>query len=197
VPQALNVSTALLMLAYRLLGRLADAGVPQDRVARQIHTMAQSGLTATIGQHRDLAAEGLTDLTTEEALDIARQKAGALLGGACRLGALVGTTDEALLALYEAWGRHYGTAAQLANDVHDVEETGHKSDLQRAKGTLPLLYARHAAAAGPAGSDDLAASGAMHFTWAIYQLERRAGDSILGRLAERGQAVSCLQALVS
>src|SRR5207249_1627125 len=92
---------------------------------------------------------------------------------------------------------HYGTAAQLANDYHDVEETGHKSDLRRAKGTLPLLYARHSASAGPIGLADLTASGAMHFTWAIYQLERRAGDRVLGELAERDQAVSYLQALVS
>jgi geranylgeranyl pyrophosphate synthase len=197
VPQALNVSTALLMLAYRLLGQLSDDGVAHDLVARQVYTMAQAGLTATIGQHRDLAVEGAADLSTEDALDIARQKAGALLGGACRLGALLGTTDEELLALYEAWGRHYGTAAQLANDFHDVEETSHKSDRRRSKGTLPLLYALHAADAAGARPPDLAASGAMHFTWAIYQLERRAGDRVMAELARRGQEVSYLQSLVS
>jgi hypothetical protein len=36
----------------------------------------------------------------------------------------------------------------------------------------------------------------MHFTWAIYRLERRAGDRVLAELAKRGQEVSYLQSLV-
>jgi len=47
-----------------------------------------------------------------------------------------------LLDLYHQWGRHYGTAAQLSNDLHDAENQQSKSDIERHKGTLPLLYAR-------------------------------------------------------
>lgn len=203
VAQALNASTALLMLAHEQLARLDEWGVPAARVPLFTRALAAAGLAATGGQHHDLAAEGQPDLTIEAALDIARRKAGTLVGGACRLGATLGTDDEGLLGRYEAWGRHFGTASQLANDLHDAERASGKSDLRRAKGTLPLIYARRGAGAGqgtiaaaPPTEQELVAGGALHFTWVVLQLERQACAAVLEQLADRGQSVARLRGLL-
>lgn len=196
--QALNVATALLLLAQQILLRLTADGVAIERTALFARTLAEAGLEATGGQHRDLAGEGGAHISTDDALTTARLKAGALVGGACRLGALVGTSDETLLDLYQTWGRHYGTAAQLSNDLHDAGDQGNKSDLARQKGTLPLLYAR-AEPTAPAPADpsqDLMASGALHFTWVILEIERQRCASLLDDLAARGQAVTSLRDLL-
>ena len=56
-----------------------------------------------------------------------------------RLGAMLGTTDQQLLAKYDEYGKHLGTAGQLLNDLRDTLDTTTKTDLQRKKKTLPLL----------------------------------------------------------
>jgi len=193
--QALNASTALLLLAQNILCRLDQAGLPADRVALFVHALTEAGIEATTGQHRDLAATGNSLASTEVALTIARLKAGALAGGACRLGALAGTTDESLLTLYHDWGQHFGTGAQLANDLHDAEDREHKSDAERGKDTLPLLYARSLQQPQEViGS--VAASGALHFTWVILELERQECARILEQLITLGQQTSELRALL-
>lgn len=203
--QALNASTALLLLAQQTLSRLGEVGIPPERVPALVQTLARAGLTATGGQHLDLASEGRDDVSTADALDIARRKAGALVGGACRLGALLGTTDEEVLALYDTWGRHYGTAAQLANDLHDAENESDKSDVHRAKATLPLIYGRESQSRvlpsngrdGNLAPQSLQASGALHFTWVALEIECQACAGVLEQLAARGQAVAQLRAISS
>jgi geranylgeranyl pyrophosphate synthase len=196
--QALNVSTALLLLAQQILLQLTDDGVPADHVALLARTLVEAGVQATGGQHRDLASENDPTISTDEALTIARLKAGALAGGACRLGALVGTSDATLLDLYQEWGQHYGTAAQLSNDLHDAENQEQKSDTTRHKGTLPLLYSRTDTAPTPATMPpaELAASGALHFTWVILEIERQHCLKILAELTEREQAITGLRELL-
>ncbi|HEX5502763.1 MAG TPA: polyprenyl synthetase family protein [Thermomicrobiales bacterium] len=202
MPRALNASTALLGLAHRLLGDLGRAGVPAGRLPRFHATLAEAGLAATGGQHLDLTAEGRAETTPEDAVEIARRKAGALVAGAFRLGALLGAEDEALLALYADLGRHYGTAAQLANDLHDVANPGRKTDLEREKGTLPLVFDRRGAPAEATADDAppaerLRLSGALHFTWVVIELERQACARLLAELRGRGQATAWLERLLA
>ena len=127
-----------------------------------------------------------------QALATARQKSGALAGMACRLGALTGTTDPDLLDLYERWGMHFGTAAQLANDLHDATATGRKSDLALGRGTLPLVYFGKREEAG----EQVVGSGALHFTWVVLEIERQYCADLLEQLAARQQNVAQLRALL-
>lgn len=157
-------------------------------------TLAEAGIAATGGQHRDLTAERNDATTYDDALQTARLKAGVLVASACKLGALVATTDPELLALYYDWGMHYGTAAQLSNDLHDAEDVEDKSDIARQKGTLPLLYERGKNSAETAMNP--AASGALHFTWVVLEIERQHCAEIADELAARGQAVENLRALL-
>lgn len=204
VARALNVSTGLLMLGQRVLSDLAADGVPAARVASFARALTEAGALATGGQHLDLSTEGRADLTPTDALDIARRKGGALVAGACRLGALVGTDDQDLLALYTEYGRHYGTAAQLANDLHDAGDLGRKSDLARSKGTLPLIYDRRSVGSVRPGASpgeaemvqQLRGGGALHFTWVVLEVERQACAGVLDQLEARGQAVAWLRTLL-
>jgi geranylgeranyl pyrophosphate synthase len=193
MPQALNAATALLFLGQQTLLQIPSrAGLPD--AADFLRVLTASSLTATGGQYLDLASVGGATSATEDALAIARQKAGALSSAACRIGAMVGTADATLLELYGLWGMHFGTAAQLANDLHDATAPNLKSDLQRQKGTLPLTFTRRNA--HNVEPHSVSASGALHFTWVVLEIERDACRSIGEQLAERQQDVSALRDLL-
>jgi geranylgeranyl pyrophosphate synthase len=194
-PQALNVSTALLLLSQRMLLDVplrAELPTPID-FAR---TLTNSGLTATGGQHRDLASVGFATDSPDDVLETARLKAGALASAACRLGAMVGTADEALLELYGRWGAHYGTVAQLANDLHDALDTTEKSDIARRKSTMPLIFG-HRAATDTGEALEFPESGALHFTWVVVEMERQACRELADQLESQGQQIVNLRQFVS
>jgi geranylgeranyl diphosphate synthase type I len=194
IAQALNISTLLLMLAQSVLLNLTADNVVSERIVLFAKTLADAGVEATGGQHRDLAAESNTTISYDDALQTARLKAGVLVACACKLGALVATDDPELLALYYDWGIHYGTAAQLSNDLHDVDDQEGKSDIARQKGTLPLLYER---ASNPTEMmSDPRQSGALHFTWVVLEIERQRCAEIADRLADHGQAADNLRTLL-
>lgn len=195
IPQALNIATALLLLPQTLLSKLTTDGITLARVALLTQTLAEAGLTATGGQHRDLLGEQHNALSYEDAIETARMKAGALVAGACKLGALVGTDDSDLLARYADWGLHYGTAAQLSNDLHDAEDEDEKSDLMRQKGTVPLLYQRGTDTTSAIGTTTQG-SGALHFTWVVLEIERQHCAAIADELETQGQAAIHLRALL-
>lgn len=185
IPQALNGATALLLLAPRMLLDLPTRdGLPSPGDFARV--LVDGGLTATGGQHLDLTGEGFAAGSPEEALAVARRKAGVLASVACRLGAMVGTTDETLLDLYGRWGMHYGTVAQLANDLHDAVDDAAKSDIARKKSTLPLLFS-HRVASETGSNSGVAASGALHFTWVVVEIERQACRDLADELDARGQ----------
>lgn len=194
MPQALNAATALLLIGQRILLDL-PARPPLPDPADFARALALGGLAATGGQHLDLAAEGQGATSADDALAIARRKSGALASTACRLGAMVGTGDPALLDLYSRWGTHFGTAAQLANDLHDAFDAGRKSDVARRKKTLPLAYHERSTADARVPVT-IAASGALHFTWVIVEIERQACREIAEQLAARGQDVAPLRRAV-
>ena len=191
MPQALNVTTGLLLLGQRLLLALPirHGLLPPVEFAR---TLIDAGFIATGGQHLDLTTEGFTAVSPDEVLATARRKSGALVSAACRLGAMVGTVDEDLLDLYARWGAHYGTAGQLANDLHDALDTDLKSDVARQKSTLPLLFRKRLAIA----TEDLSSSGALHFTWVVVEIERQACRELTDELEARGQRIAQLRQFV-
>ncbi|MDI3339975.1 MAG: polyprenyl synthetase family protein [Sphaerobacter sp.] len=191
IGQAVGVAGALLVLAYELLGRLEEVGLPADRIPAFIQGLSRCALTAGGGQYLDLASEGRPDLSLDEALDIGRRKGGELAAAACRLGALVGTQDENELALYESLGRHLGTVEQLANDLQDAAVGAVKTDRERGKRTLPLVYA------GARDGREIDECEAQFFTRVVMEGERERVREILERLAARGHAVAALARLVS
>ncbi|HET9014385.1 MAG TPA: polyprenyl synthetase family protein [Thermomicrobiaceae bacterium] len=198
MPQALNAGAALLMLGQQVLADVVNDGVPPDRAYRLQRELLDAALRAAGGQHLDLAAEGASVTSSDEAFQVVQLKAGALVAGACCLGALLGTDDVTVLALYEEWGRHWGAAAQLENDLRDATEESGKRDREREKGTLPLVYAREApeASGEDLPPDALVGSDALGFTQLVIEVERQRAAMALDALTARGQDVAALRELM-
>jgi geranylgeranyl pyrophosphate synthase len=197
--QALNVATALLFIAPLVLekiGRVHPLGAdPADYCA----TLARLGLTATLGQHHDLTTATNHESSLEEALMITRAKSGSLAACAVRLTALLGTNNSVILELYEDFGRHYGTMVQLANDLHDAQSTGDKSDLTLRKPTLPVIFFLRGSDKAPLVEltpEAVAKSGALQFTWVVFERERQACHEVLDRLDGHNQDTTALRGLV-
>jgi geranylgeranyl pyrophosphate synthase len=152
--RVLNVALVLISLSQRMLLSLLELDLPVTLPARLMDMMQNAILLASSGQQRDLLAERrpACELTSEECLEIASAKAGALLSLACQMGAVCAGANDADIALCAEAGRLLGVAAQLDNDAHDLstllqpaaQGTPSKSDLVRGKKTLPIVLAAHA-----------------------------------------------------
>ena len=155
--RVLNVSTALLGLTNRILLSLSEIGYPAERVIRLLSTVQEALIIATAGQHRDILAEkrSAESFTTDECIEIAEGKAGALMSLACRLGALCANVNDEALAQFSEMGKLLGITHQLDNDSHDLyhilqhQQMGAsvgmiKTDLVRQKKTLPVVLAAQA-----------------------------------------------------
>lgn len=155
--RVLNVSTALLTLTQRAILSLAQYATSPTQALRLLAALQEATLVAVSGQHRDLLAEqkAAQDISVEDCIDIASAKAGAIMGLACKLGAMcAGATDEVCRQFAEL-GELSGIAQQLDNDAHDLyhllnldtsvespeEETILKTDLVRQKKTMPVVLA--------------------------------------------------------
>jgi geranylgeranyl diphosphate synthase type I len=155
--RTLNVSTTLLMLTQRAILSLSQQGIASERILSLLDTIQECTLAATAGQHRDLLAEqrSAQELTREECIEIAAGKAGAIMGLACRLGALCAGATDALCEQFSEVGELLGISHQLDNDAHDLyyllqsdtsavtpnEALNVKTDLVRRKKTLPVVLA--------------------------------------------------------
>lgn len=135
---AILLGDALLVVAYKVL-----AGVGCKESVRLSGTLFEM----LHGQMLDMGFENRTDITIGEGLVMAAGKTGALLGGACRLGALSAGADEARSAYFGEFGENLGLAFQLIDDLlgiwGDPAVTGKPvhSDLRARKKSLPLLAA--------------------------------------------------------
>lgn len=178
VPIVLNAATALLALAHATLGARSDATVARHSAQ---DALWYGLLVATGGQHLDLAAAGGPPLSTEECLDIARRKGGALAEACCWAGAAMGTDDVALIEQCGLLGRSIGLYGQLDNDMHDAGgETG-KSDLARRKQTLPIAVARMGDEFGVLS--EAVWRGGIQLAYALLHTERARAQEILGNVA--------------
>jgi geranylgeranyl diphosphate synthase type I len=197
-PRAINTSTALLALGYSVLSELHRDGVAFERIPTFIHAISSSIFCATVGQDADLSIE-LQQASVSTVHNVARMKAGSLVGGACRLGAMTGSNETTVLDMYESWGIHYGIMAQFANDLHDASDTINKSDYKMNKGTLPLVFHR-ASKTGVDGFEfdekALWDDGTYHFVWTAIEAERQLCQNILSELAASGFIVDELARLL-
>ncbi len=145
VPAALLAGDALLVLALRVV---ADTGVAEAArlVVDVLHDLMR-------GQSADVAFTRRTDLTVEDYWPMAEGKTGALLAGACMLGAVLAGVDAGQVEALGGFGRNVGVAFQCIDDVlgiwGDPVRTGKPvgTDLVARRNTLPVLAA--VAAGGP------------------------------------------------
>ncbi|MBB2913809.1 geranylgeranyl diphosphate synthase type I [Streptosporangium becharense] len=136
---AVLAGDALWTLALQILVRAGDPAA--------LDTLIRTMADLMRGQSEDVAFESRDDVTAEEYLSMAEGKTGALLGGACAIGALLGGSSPDQAAQLELFGRHLGVAFQCADDVLGIwghpERTGKPvgSDVTARKKTFPVLAA--------------------------------------------------------
>ena len=134
---------ALQSLAFETL---ASAPLESGRVVRCLKILSEAAGYRGMcqGQFLDMEGEGKS-LTAEELTHINNLKTGALLSGACRMGAAAAGADEKQLEAAGTFGSLLGLAFQIRDDVLDVISTDAElgksvgSDVQEHKNTYMAL----------------------------------------------------------
>jgi len=149
----LNAAYTLSVLSRRALSTLPLPLVTTAQREQLLNLVDEALLIAVQGQHQDLLAEKreLAAVSPEECLTIATAKGGILLRLVCHLATLAANASDEVSAGFAQIGEHVGTAFQIENDIHDLEtlltasssatSASGKSDLTRAKKTLPTVFA--------------------------------------------------------
>ncbi|MFC7385363.1 polyprenyl synthetase family protein [Sphaerisporangium rhizosphaerae] len=139
IPMAILAGDAMFALAFEALG------TPERRPAD--HHLARTLRELMAGQSRDLRFERLGAPSIGECIDMIEGKTGALLGSACRLGALYGSAPTPVAEAFGRFGLDLGVAFQLLDDLlgiwGDPKATGKPvgSDLQARKKSAPVVAA--------------------------------------------------------
>jgi geranylgeranyl diphosphate synthase type I len=164
--QAINAANLMLVMAQQVLVWEAQRPGGSAHAVAALGALQDMLVEAAVGQHLDMAYEQMPyrDVTPEMSGQMTDKKAGALIGGACRMGALMAGANDEVTALVWRFGRQVGGMAQLANDIQDVLPLGTavvgqaggdaliappKTDLARRKRTLPIVFALRDEAAEP------------------------------------------------
>lgn len=149
--QAMNTANLMLVVAQQTLLKhgLEPGG---ERNLHALQALLDIGLQAGVGQHLDMLYSGLApqDVTLEMAAHVTSLKAGALIGGAFRMGALMAGAQGEVLETLTRFGQELGGIAQVLNDIQDVlpqatglgteAVAGRKTDISHRKRTLPIVF---------------------------------------------------------
>jgi len=139
--QAVNAATALLALARAEIRRLEQRGVAADVILRVMDTFDAAIIKACAGQYYDLVYESEIDVSEDMYFQMVASKSAPLAESACSIGAMLATDNQQIIASFSQFGRNFGIAAQIDDDIHSLMDTeGGKSDIRRRKKTLPVIY---------------------------------------------------------
>jgi geranylgeranyl pyrophosphate synthase len=158
--QALNTANLMLVMSQQVLLWAAQEG--EGRALLALGALQDLLVEAAVGQHLDMRYEGmgLGEVTPQMSGEMSDRKAGALMSGALRMGGLMAGASDEVVELLGKYGKRLGGIAQIANDMRDVlpqEDGGEgeagggersegegvngpKTDIQRRKRTLPIVY---------------------------------------------------------
>jgi geranylgeranyl diphosphate synthase type I len=205
VSAAILAGDALLTLAFDVLTASGHPAAPDGA-----RVLGAAVLDLVEGQSSDTAFETRDDVSLPECVSMAEGKTGALLGGACALGALFGGGGAEQVERLRGFGGRLGLAFQLVDDLlgiwGDPAVTGKPvySDLRNPKKSLPVVAALASGTpAGaelaelyrreqkPAGPDLLRAAELIEIAGGRAWSQTRADDLLveaLGHLASAGPA---------
>ncbi len=139
--ELLEALAVLLMLCHQCFSELPGCGVPVSRVLRAVQVFDRQGLLALRGQDMDIRLERTHQVSIELALECTRLKSASLMRCAAEVGAVLATDDEEIIDMLASFGWHFGTVAQLMNDIQAVwPGSSGKSDLRLRKKTLPVVF---------------------------------------------------------
>ncbi|MBI1886265.1 MAG: polyprenyl synthetase family protein [Chloroflexi bacterium] len=151
-PQAINAGDSLLALGRLAILRLGREDVPPAKVISAARILDECTLEMVEGQSLDLSFEETLEVSLDAYMEMIARKTGALFDCALRLGALVGSDEEATVDALGRCGRLLGVAFQVRDDMLGVWGVGERTgkplvaDIRRRKKSLPVVYALSASA---------------------------------------------------
>ncbi|MGP1345405.1 MAG: polyprenyl synthetase family protein [Phycisphaerales bacterium] len=142
-PMAILAGDAMLCLPFQSLANLDN----QPLAIALIRELATATNAMIVGQVHDTLAGFEPNLTPEQQLEtVHRNKTGALIRAACRMGALCANADAHTLNALTEYAEHYGLIFQIVDDLLDVEQTtehlGKRAgkDAEAGKLTFPTIH---------------------------------------------------------
>ena len=118
--QAINVGDGLHALARLAAMRLKDGGLPIETTLACVDVLDDLALRYYEGQYVELTYQERVDITTAQYSAAVRSKHGALIGGACALGASVAGADASVVHAFNDLGISIGEAAQVQADLSSL-----------------------------------------------------------------------------
>ncbi|GAC1401959.1 MAG: hypothetical protein NVSMB64_00980 [Candidatus Velthaea sp.] len=146
VPGALIAGNMMCAMSYMTLIDSA-AGAPAERRIMLERCLQAANYHMCEGQSIDIGFETAGHVTFAEYLDMIDGKTAALFSAACELGALAAGADENRARAYGRFGRTYGRAFQIRDDIlgtwGTTAQTGKPSgaDIRRRKWSFPVAWA--------------------------------------------------------
>lgn len=144
---AILAGDLLFAKSYEALLKLADYGIPLDRLMMALKELTWAAITVAEGQALDMEFGRRTDVTIEEYLKMVFKKTAALFKSSAYIGAVIAGADEESLERISNFAKYIGIAFQIRDDelglVGDEKVLGKPvySDLREGKKTLPVIYA--------------------------------------------------------
>lgn len=145
-PQAINVGTAMRLLANVALRRLREGGVSLEKQLAIQQLIDETTLRLIEGQFLDISYESHFDIKVTDYLSMIEKKTATLLACSLEVGALLGTDDKEVGKRFWDIGKNLGLAFQIRDDILGIwgEElkTGKPlaSDIRHRKRTFPIVY---------------------------------------------------------
>jgi geranylgeranyl diphosphate synthase type II len=105
----------MLVQGYKLMMQV------EERLLRTVlNIFNETAVGVCEGQQLDMEFEQRNDVNINEYLNMIRLKTAVVLGGALKIGALIGGADDKDAELLRSFGEHLGVAFQLQDDILDV-----------------------------------------------------------------------------
>ena len=146
--QAINAGDGLHALGRTTIMRLAQRGVPAERVLRSVQVMDRACLSLCEGQYMELDFQDRQLVTADDYYDMIALRSGSLTGCSAELGALavgIESDGEPAYAAFSEMGRLLGMAWQITRDVAEMwgrhGDGMTSSNALNKKKSLPLIHA--------------------------------------------------------
>ncbi len=147
VPQAINAGDGMFALARLTLWGVLERGVEPDIAVKLGAALDYTCLVIAEGQYLDISFEDRRAVSVATYLDMILRKTAALMACSAEMGALLGTSDQEIIASLRNFGQAIGIAFQVRDDMLGIWASAVESgktvagDIYRRKKSLPILHA--------------------------------------------------------